>query len=147
MNLTFVLRECHIGKQLSLQELTQLIRIKLLIFTYYRNFCFLVPISRGGQMPVLPPPADAHAGHPCYRGSGACIPRALIFETHWKTDWGDSLIHLKEGQTEKYIWKTKGKWFYTKLLDKYSMKLQNPKMLLRIKYPAKLTENKGKTAI
>jgi len=27
------------------------------------------------------------------------------------------------------------------------MKLQNPKMLLRIKYPEKLTENKGKTAI
>jgi len=28
-------------------------------FTFCRNFCFLVPISRGEQMPISPP-ADAH---------------------------------------------------------------------------------------
>ena len=50
------------ANKLSLQELTQLIRIKLLISRFPETFCFLVPISRGGgQMPVLPPfAADAH---------------------------------------------------------------------------------------
>jgi len=50
------------AKKLSLQESNQLIGIKMPTSGFSRNIWFLIPISRGGQMPVLPPPlADAHA--------------------------------------------------------------------------------------
>jgi len=60
VNLTLVLCECHIGKQLPLQVLTQLIRIKLLISRITETFASY-PNFQGGEMPVLPPPADAYA--------------------------------------------------------------------------------------
>jgi len=66
--------ECHIGKQLPLQELTQLIKIKLLISRITETFCFLVPIARGGKCPFCPPPADAHDW---YR------PPFRVSDEHW----------------------------------------------------------------
>jgi len=30
-------------------------------------------------------------------------------------------MHKREGQTEDCIWKTEGKWFYTKLPHKYKL--------------------------
>jgi len=35
-------------------------------------------------------------------------------------DWGQT-HKPKRGQTEKCIWKTEGKWFYTKLLHQYTI--------------------------
>ena len=60
--LTLVQYECHIGKQTVIyKEFTQLIGITVNAdFTFSKNFCFLVRISSGGEMPVLPPSADAH---------------------------------------------------------------------------------------
>jgi len=43
-----------------LQELNQLIGIKLLTSVFFLYFWFLIPISRGRKCPFLPPPADAH---------------------------------------------------------------------------------------
>jgi len=56
VNLTLEQYECHIGKKLSLQEFTQLIRIKLLI------------ISRFPENPLCPP-ADAYATDPYFLAS------------------------------------------------------------------------------
>ena len=50
------------ANKLLLQELTQLIRIKNADFTFSRNFCFLVPFSRGGANARFAlPSSDAHA--------------------------------------------------------------------------------------
>jgi len=60
--LTLVQCECHIGKQTVIyKEFTQLIGITVNAdFTFSKNICFLVRISSGGQMLVLPPSADVH---------------------------------------------------------------------------------------
>ena len=45
-------------------------------------------------------------GHPYCRGSGACIPRALIFRQSQRTEWG---------QTHEFIEKDRQKNAYEKL--------------------------------
>jgi len=50
--------ECHIGKQTLIARINRTNHNWNADFTFSRNFCFLVPISRYGQMRVLPPSAD-----------------------------------------------------------------------------------------
>ena len=52
------------ANKLSLPELPQLIKIKLLIHVF-QNFYFLVPIARRIKCPFFTPPADAH-DHPIW---------------------------------------------------------------------------------
>jgi len=59
-NLSLVQCKCHIGKKVSLQELTQLIRIKLLISHFLENFPSYFQFPAGANAHFAPPPADAH---------------------------------------------------------------------------------------
>ena len=60
VNLPLEQCEFHTSKTLSLQELNQLIGIKMPTSGFSRNIWFLIPISRG-KIPDLPPSTDAHA--------------------------------------------------------------------------------------
>jgi len=67
------------ANKLSLQDLTQLIRIKLLISRFPEIFV-LSPDFQGGQMPVLPPhPADAHGPLLCLQRWVAEVARGLFY--------------------------------------------------------------------
>jgi len=58
MNLTLVQCEYHMGKYAVIARINPTNQNKTADFTFARNFCFLVPISRGGKCPFCPP-ADA----------------------------------------------------------------------------------------
>jgi len=66
VNLTLVQCERHIGKRTVTARINPNNQ-KTPDFTFSRNFCFLVPISRGRQMPVLHLPADAHGSRQTHK--------------------------------------------------------------------------------
>jgi len=58
--LTLVQCKCHIGKQTAIARINPTNR-KNCLFYVFNNFLLLSPNFKGGQMPVLPRPVDAHA--------------------------------------------------------------------------------------
>jgi len=67
IELTFCVVCVISANKLSLQELTQLIGIKLLILRFLENFAFYFQFP-GSQMPVSPP-----CGRPCVSKNGKFI--------------------------------------------------------------------------
>jgi len=61
VSLSLVQCECHIGKQVVITWINPTNQNWTADFTFSRNLCFLVPISRGANVRFAPP-ANAHGG-------------------------------------------------------------------------------------